>query len=401
MSSAIEASTPPQRWAFQGSTRRCGSLTFAVRATEEAVGWAAESVLEGFTPVRAGEPPAVTLDIVDDGTDHSHRFELRSPGARPATRLSAPMAAGCVVERLDRLVLDAGQESLHVHAAAVADGYRAAVLVAPSGGGKTTLCATLVHSGLGYLTDEMVIIDPPGTAVRAFAKPLSIKHGAESHLPFNLPTRGTIDVGWSTLVPPGLLGGAGSAGASDGASPVRFGLVAILELAGDGRGVVVEVSRAEAVVALLANSFDAARLGPPALLMAARAVAPARAIGLHIGSVADSALAVRELLASPLPPGSVEVVPRGDRQGPGPARASDVSSVMVDGRAVLLRDSGEIALLDPWATLIWALADGGLTTAEIVEEVAEASGQGVSRVSRGVEAHLAESITAGLLAGDA
>lgn len=55
----------------------------------------------------------------------------------------------------------------------VDDAGRTAVLVAPSGTGKTTAAATLARKDFGYLTDEAVVVDDDGR-VTPYPKPLSI-----------------------------------------------------------------------------------------------------------------------------------------------------------------------------------------------------------------------------------
>lgn len=65
--------------------------------------------------------------------------------------------------------------SLMLHAACVVDPVtgRAAVLVGPSGMGKTTAAARLCQSGFTYVTDEAVALDETGRAL-LYPKPLSV-----------------------------------------------------------------------------------------------------------------------------------------------------------------------------------------------------------------------------------
>ncbi|MDO5493706.1 MAG: hypothetical protein Q4F53_08875, partial [Nesterenkonia sp.] len=64
---------------------------------------------------------------------------------------------------------------LMFHAAGLSDVTtgRTAALIAPSGTGKTTICAML-GPHFGYVTDETVIVDPTTLAVTPFPKPLSV-----------------------------------------------------------------------------------------------------------------------------------------------------------------------------------------------------------------------------------
>lgn len=67
--------------------------------------------------------------------------------------------------------------AVQLHAGAVADRHgRVVTLLAPSGGGKTTATIALGRRGWGYVTDELVIVDPD-LRVSPFEKPLSLVRG--------------------------------------------------------------------------------------------------------------------------------------------------------------------------------------------------------------------------------
>ena len=63
-----------------------------------------------------------------------------------------------------------------VHAAAVERNGFAAILPAPPGSGKSTLCAALVQRGWRLLSDELTLIDPASGHITALAKPISLKN---------------------------------------------------------------------------------------------------------------------------------------------------------------------------------------------------------------------------------
>ena len=65
---------------------------------------------------------------------------------------------------------------LIVHAAVVERGGRAAVLPAPPGSGKSTLCAALAFSGWRLLSDEFALIDPRTGEVAPIPRPISLKN---------------------------------------------------------------------------------------------------------------------------------------------------------------------------------------------------------------------------------
>jgi HprK-related kinase A len=72
----------------------------------------------------------------------------------------------------------AGQAHHHLllHAAVVERDGRAAILPAPPGSGKSTLCAALIHRGWRLMSDEMAIITLDDAALLALGRPVSLKN---------------------------------------------------------------------------------------------------------------------------------------------------------------------------------------------------------------------------------
>lgn len=65
---------------------------------------------------------------------------------------------------------------LIIHAAVVEKNGLAAILPAPPGSGKSTLCAGLVLSGWRLLSDELTLIDPASGLIHPLARPISLKN---------------------------------------------------------------------------------------------------------------------------------------------------------------------------------------------------------------------------------
>lgn len=65
---------------------------------------------------------------------------------------------------------------LIIHAAVVEKNGLAAILPAPPGSGKSTLCAGLVLSGWRLLSDELTLIDPATGLIHPLARPISLKN---------------------------------------------------------------------------------------------------------------------------------------------------------------------------------------------------------------------------------
>lgn len=74
----------------------------------------------------------------------------------------------CVSTNLHRWVI--------VHSAVVERNGRAAILPAPPGSGKSTLCAALVSRGWRLLSDELAMIDPDSLLLQPFPRPISLKN---------------------------------------------------------------------------------------------------------------------------------------------------------------------------------------------------------------------------------
>jgi len=73
-----------------------------------------------------------------------------------------------------------------LHAATVAIGDRAAVLVAPSGTGKSTLtCALLARGGMTYLSDELAPVSPERRVVHPYPHALCLKDSPPA--PYRVP----------------------------------------------------------------------------------------------------------------------------------------------------------------------------------------------------------------------
>jgi HprK-related kinase A len=65
---------------------------------------------------------------------------------------------------------------LILHAAVIEKDGLAAILPAPPGSGKSTLCATLVNRGWRLLSDELTLINPTTGLIHPLARPVSLKN---------------------------------------------------------------------------------------------------------------------------------------------------------------------------------------------------------------------------------
>lgn len=67
---------------------------------------------------------------------------------------------------------------LIIHGATVERNGCAAILPAPPGSGKSTLCAALVSRGWRLLTDELTLVLPASGLISALARPISLKNNS-------------------------------------------------------------------------------------------------------------------------------------------------------------------------------------------------------------------------------
>jgi hypothetical protein len=123
------------------------------------------------------------LVLTEDPANVPHRLTLSATTAGyevhlDADRLLATPAKSIAFQSLlwhaNRQAIDAGRDSVLVHASAAAHAGTALVLPGPMGAGKSTLVAALVRAGLDYLTDEVVAIDPGSGLVRPYPKYVSL-----------------------------------------------------------------------------------------------------------------------------------------------------------------------------------------------------------------------------------
>jgi hypothetical protein len=79
------------------------------------------------------------------------------------------------------------------HAAGVEQNGWAALLVADSGAGKSSLAGCLVSQGFNYLSDEILAWDPATGLVSGLARPLVFKRGAQALWQGWLATAGALE----------------------------------------------------------------------------------------------------------------------------------------------------------------------------------------------------------------
>lgn len=270
-------------------------------------------------------------------------------------------ATEAVVALLNRLVLGAESDRDHLHAATIAAGGRAAIVVGPSEAGKTTFAARAAAAGWSVLSDEMVAIADDGTSLTTWRRPLMVRRSAAAEAP-------TAGVAPPQAVPVDRLGAeqptAGVAGLmvvldrSDGASAVEASSMA----------------PAEVLCALAENSLDLERHPDRGRRTLARTAATVPGVRLRYREADEALAVVADLLvaAADHRPVAVHEVPVTASPDPGGVRAHpDVRTVVLGDRAVVHAfDPVRLVRLDPSATQEWLqLARGGTMSEDLQRDL--------------------------------
>ena len=324
---------------------------------------------------------AMFADLATSETDDPHVWDIETfqaharvvvDGTDVGEWLVRDLLPANAISTLTVSVIAAHPTTLHLHAGAVVVDGATVLLVAPSGSGKSTLTCGLVAAGAEYRTDEVVAVDPDGRGITTYPKPISVK--ASGIAPVEHLTGTTCphrDRSWH--FPASTIGSV----AAGGDAPVTT--IAFNSHEPSQPASVEPLHRATAVRLILADSQDAVVIGPESLMSAAGLARSANCLRVRGGDAAEVARAILDAHPAPVRPGEVGSVsaPEGDSS---PARAGDVQSVVVDGRAVLYTpEPHRLIELDESQTVWWLLLDG-TPFDQIVDEVVQVTGSGRAAV---------------------
>ncbi|HXH82323.1 MAG TPA: hypothetical protein VNN07_05270 [Candidatus Tectomicrobia bacterium] len=189
-------------------------------------------------------PARIEYAIRTDG----RRWQLRRAG-RPA---ASALDAGELLLQLDQDLLVQLQrvraDLFFVHAAALAIDDRAIMLVAPSGGGKSTMAWALAHHGMHYLSDELAPLELAPLSVQPYPRALTLKDAPPNPYPLPLDT---IATSRGFHVPPSRFADVARA-------PTPLAAIVFLHRgAGVARPAVCRLTAAQAGARLYANALNA------------------------------------------------------------------------------------------------------------------------------------------------
>ncbi|MBI3708307.1 MAG: HprK-related kinase A, partial [Proteobacteria bacterium] len=104
------------------------------------------------------------------------QVQFRFDGQAPFLPLPREHALPMLEWGLNWSISSYAHQYMIIHAAAIERGGRAAILPAPPGSGKSTLCAGLVHRGWRLLSDELCLVVPGDGKLVALARPINLKN---------------------------------------------------------------------------------------------------------------------------------------------------------------------------------------------------------------------------------
>lgn len=145
-----------------------------------------ERVIDGVERLYPDNPISTDRDFADFHVAMTQPMGLRRwyrpqvffefDGRSPFLPLPLDQALPMLEWGLNWAIANHALQYLIIHAAAIEKDGLAAILPAPPGSGKSTLCAALVHRGWRLLSDEMAILCMKTGKVIPVARPISLKN---------------------------------------------------------------------------------------------------------------------------------------------------------------------------------------------------------------------------------
>jgi hypothetical protein len=274
-----------------GSTPRLRLLGFdvVIRVPDGAL---AEHLAGLYAPMQDdGEAEHVLTLSTTGNADGSGVWSVHLDATRVLATPAPSIACQHLLWEANRQAIDRTRDLVLVHAsAAVFDGV-AILLPGPMGAGKSTLVAALVREGFGYLTDEVVALDPLSGLVVPYPKYLSLD-GALAGLVPEAPEPIRRFLGDQRLVAPDTI----RSGAVATAAPPRLVVAPRYER---GAATTIEPMRpAEALATLAQHAFHVEADGQRTLDVLARTVEASSCHRLVSGDVEAATAALLALAGS-------------------------------------------------------------------------------------------------------
>lgn len=228
------------------------------------------------------------------------QVRFSNDGDRPFAPLPRDQGYAMFEWMLNWCVSSRAHEYLMIHAAVMEKDGCAAILPAPPGSGKSTLCAALVHRGWRLLSDELALIRLSDGQIVPLPRPISLKNASidimRAYLdapvfspPADYTHKGTV----AHLKPPA----DSIARAAETASPAW---VIFPQYAAGEPAVMTPMARARAFMQLADNAFNFSLLGADGFTALATVIERSDAFTFRYG-VIDEAIAAFADLRRPAP----------------------------------------------------------------------------------------------------
>ena len=177
----LSDTTLAQRLNHTGLRLRTGPFVFSIRSPLSEIR-AGLRLLHAHTPI-TDEDEFVDFHLAINAGKHLRRwlrpqacFEV--DGVEPFKPLPRAQALPMLEWGMNWCITAYGHHQLVIHAAAVEKHGRAAILPAPPGSGKSTLCAALVSRGWRLLSDELTLVNLGSGRIHALARPVNLKNAS-------------------------------------------------------------------------------------------------------------------------------------------------------------------------------------------------------------------------------
>lgn len=163
----------------QGLAFRCGPFHYRVRSAIESVGTGLARLYADHGLI--GDEAFVDFDIEIARSRGIRRWvrpqaRFLFDGHSPFEPLPAGHAFPLLEWGMNWCICSLSMEHLVLHASVVERGGKAAILPAPPGSGKSTLCAALIHRGWRLLSDELALISLHDANLVPLCRPVSLKN---------------------------------------------------------------------------------------------------------------------------------------------------------------------------------------------------------------------------------
>ena len=207
------------KWCLGPGPRQLLGTTVELLTTDPDLAEAFSELLGSFP--RATESDHHVAVVTSDELDvDGYRSTVTTDGQVVARTVETDLALRHALSESNRLAIDNTPDRLVLHAGAVETAGHVVVIIGESGHGKSTLVAALVRSGMAYVTDEAVALDPVSGRVDVYPKWIDLDEPSRALLGLEQVDVSAAAAGLKYPLPPNRLGPVSAGG--------RAGLLVLL-----------------------------------------------------------------------------------------------------------------------------------------------------------------------------